>query len=77
MSKEYIFQDWYGKESSSYKTILEALSENRVFNIKLEQGKFRIKEGCDNFYDLYLTPEQMKELGEEIIALSLQANKDF
>lgn len=46
-------------------------NEGRVFSIvKNEDGTFEIWEGCDNYFHEKFTAEELRELGDEIIALS-------
>lgn len=54
-----------------YNTMLEALADQRVFGIGVEEdNKFTIQEGCDNYFEVELTKEQLILLGQEIIDLA-------
>ena len=51
-------------------TILDALSSCNVLDIeKLEDGKYRLWEGCDSYYFIDLTKEEIKDLGQELIKM--------
>jgi hypothetical protein len=66
-----------GLEPSEYQTVLEALVDNRVLSIKLEEnGLFRLREECDGFFLVRLTPEQLIALGNEIILTGFCAQKE-
>ena len=56
-------------------SILERLEKERVFEIFKFCGEstFNIIEGCDRFYGVGLTKQEMIQLGNEIIDM---ANKD-
>ena len=58
-----------------YETILDALKENRIFEIERIDGGFEITEGCDQYFRVRLTPEQLKALGEELMALAHTPNE--
>lgn len=56
-----------------YPTVLEALEENRVFSVKRQKGgRFRVQEECDRYYAAYLTPEQLRALGQELIEMAAE-----
>ncbi len=54
------------------KSILEILSENRIFCIEKYKGdeKFYIGECCDYYFTYPLTKDELKQLGQELIELS-------
>ena len=52
-------------------TISKALAENRVVKITpTGDGKFEVREMCDEYFGATLTAEQLAEWGRELIALS-------
>lgn len=62
-------------DGSSYEgegdTMIEALKYARIFSIKKQDnGKFKIKEKCDDYFYAYLTKEQLKDLAKELLELS-------
>ena len=53
--------------SGEGETILDCLSDARIFYIeKLENGKFKFTENCDEYFDAEMTKDQMKELIREL-----------
>lgn len=63
-----------GLEPSEYRTVLEGLADNRIVSFTLEEnGLFRVREECDGFFIVRLTPEQLIALGNEIILLGFCA----
>lgn len=48
------------------KTILEGLSENRIFSISKKDNKYFLLEKCDNYFSVELTKEQFEKLIEEL-----------
>ena len=58
----------YGRELMEYPTVLAGLSDNRILIIEREEdGRFRVSEGCDEYFSARLTPEQLAALGRELI----------
>ncbi len=52
-------------------TMLDALDGARIFSIKKATDKrFHIIEKCDDYFEAYLTKDELKDLGLELIALS-------
>lgn len=54
-------------------SILDLLKEERVLVIYYglqDEDKFTMFEGCDRFFGVDLTAEQMRQLGQEIIDLA-------
>lgn len=63
--------DQYGKKLLEYPTISEALADNRLVKItKLEDGRFEVKEMCDEWAVASLTREQLLAWAEELKALA-------
>ena len=61
----------YGREMLEYPTVLAGLSDNRVLKIEREEdGRFRVSEGCDEYFSARLTPEQLAALGRELIEMA-------
>jgi hypothetical protein len=52
--------------------MLDQLDKGRIFSIERHGEIFRITEGCDNYFWIDVTKEELYELGQEIknIALS-------
>jgi len=59
-----------GEYTDDYPTALEALKDLRILEIRSENGLFDVVEACDKWYGVMMTPAQLRQLGEEIIALS-------
>ena len=53
-------------------SILERLNfENaRIFDIKKVDGGFELTEGCDMYFDILLTANELRRLGNELIAIA-------
>jgi len=68
------------EETRDYQTALEAMEDLQIFKItKGTNGLFDIAEACDKWFGVMMTPAQLRQLGEEIIALSgnvTQEDKD-
>ncbi len=61
-------------DGGEFPTISAALSAKRVVSIALQKdGKFCIEEGCDGYYAVTLTPEQLIAWADEIKALAQRA----
>ena len=61
------------KESrvDEYKTMIAAVGDRNIFTVeKAEDGIFMLQEACDQYYELAITHEQLRALGEELIALA-------
>ena len=61
------------KESrvDEYKTMIAAVRDRNIFTVeKAEDGIFMLQEACDQYYELAITHEQLRALGEELIALA-------
>lgn len=60
-------------ESGEYPTVLEGLADNRILKITREpNGEFCLTEGCDDYFFVHLTSDQLSTLGHELIELSMQ-----
>lgn len=53
-----------------YETMLEALDVARVLRVSKINGRFGLMEGCDEFFSVDLSSEQLALLGNEFIALA-------
>lgn len=73
---KHTIQEWMnGKlQPVKYKTLLEALEDQRVMTVEAKDGGFEIGEACDNYFSVRVTPEQLRALGEELIALAHTPN---
>lgn len=62
--------DWEESE-----TLLGALKEARVFQVsQAESGPgFCVMEACDDYFNLFLAPEQLYQLGTELQQLAQSA----
>ena len=49
-------------------TMLAALANGSIFEVSRSRHGpgFRIEEACDHYHDLFLTPEQLYQLGTEL-----------
>lgn len=57
-------------------TVLGALDDARVFKVKAtEDGRFRFRELCDDYYRAILTREQVLLLADELRALVSGGNQ--
>lgn len=61
--------DWLGRDETA-ETMLEVVSACRVFEIVKHEGKFIIREKCDEYFGVTLTKEQLLALADEIKALA-------
>ena len=59
-----------------YETMLEALANQRVMTVEAKDGGFEVGEACDNYFSVRLTPEQLRQLAEELIALAHTSNAE-
>jgi hypothetical protein len=55
---------------TEYPTIFEALEDNRILKIERSDAGFILTEGCDEYFDIALTPEQLTMLGRELIEMA-------
>ena len=53
-----------------FESLLSAASESGVFTVEKHKDGFILTEACDNWHAIILTPDQLRLLGEELIALS-------
>ena len=76
MNMKYTFQEYYGGKDHpvEYETMLKAMKDQRIFEVEHKDTGFEISECCDGCFGVRLTPEQLKELGEELIALAHTPN---
>lgn len=52
-------------------SVLQKLENDSIFSIEVTQDNlFIIQERCDGYYDSTLTPAELRQLGEELIALA-------
>lgn len=58
-------------------TMLDLMDEKQIFFIRKEpDGTFIIEERCDTFYNARLSKDELRQLGQEIIALAESADDD-
>ncbi len=70
MSNESSQPDLPAAADREYDSALEALKEHRIIEITPIEGGFEVREGCARHFSVSLTPEQLRGLGEEIMALA-------
>ena len=64
-----IEDEW--SEPATYDTMLEAMEDRRVFNIKRrDDGRFDVVECCDSCFGLTVTREQLLALTREIAVIA-------
>jgi hypothetical protein len=60
----------YPGGDKSFETMLDALSESRIFSIeKNDDGSIVLVEACDEFFRVICAPEQIRALAHELPAL--------
>lgn len=63
-----------GNGTETADTMVEAVKNACVFTVKrMEDGRFRLRERCDRYFRVYLTPEQLLALADELRAMALGA----
>lgn len=71
MSKYLVDCDQHGLGPLEYPTVSEALADNRVVKItKREDGRFDVREMCDEWARANLTREQLLAWAEELKVLA-------
>lgn len=55
--------------------ILMKMATERVFGINARAGAVEIREACDNYFSLDLTPDEAELLAAEIIAVAKMARE--
>lgn len=49
--------------------LLDRIGADRVFDVyRTHDGQFEIIEGCDGYFSITLTADEMRHLGQELIA---------
>jgi hypothetical protein len=65
--------DWKNPKDSDCgigETMLDAVSNGRIFAVEARNSGFFIEEQCDNYFALRLTPAQLYQLGTELRELA-------
>ena len=65
--------DWENPKDSDCgigETMLDAVSNGRIFAVETRDSGFAIEEQCDNYFALRLTPAQLYQLGAELRELA-------
>jgi hypothetical protein len=65
--------DWENPRDSDCgigKTMLDAVSNGRIFAVEDRDFGFAIEEQCDYYFQLLLTPAQLYQLGTELRELA-------
>lgn len=60
--------------STEYGSVLEALGEERIFSVAVNENGFCFTEECDNYFDTTISKEQMLMLAAEIVDLANSAD---
>lgn len=68
--------EFYGEATLECSTVLEGLAKRMVLHVEKDGERFRVAEGCDNYYAARLTPAQLAVLGKELIELSETVSPD-
>jgi hypothetical protein len=53
-----------------FDSVLDALERENILKITQDADGFDVREGCDKWFWVLLSPDQLRLLGEELIALS-------
>lgn len=62
---------------AEYPTISKALDEQRIISItKCEDGRFELRERCDDYFAAYLPREQLVAWANELLALAGMPNDE-
>jgi hypothetical protein len=70
-TKAEVSQVGYKINDDTFDTLLLALADNRIVKIKkTADGNFRIREACDDYFSVELTPSQLTALGKELIDMA-------
>lgn len=60
----------YAERHGEIAPVLKTLEQRHVLTIeRLSNGNFDVREDCDQYYSVELTPEDLVRLGQELIAL--------
>ena len=51
-------------------TLLQRMTDKRIFSIRKVGDKFEICEDCDEHFDDHLTPDELRQLGKEIMEMA-------
>ena len=55
-------------------SILDGLYEKQVCSVsRMPDGRWRVEDRCDEYFAAILTTDQLRQWGEELIALSQKA----
>jgi hypothetical protein len=65
----YEVENCYGSRQH-YDTMLKAMDGCNIFTVEEDGGFFTIIEECDNCFEAKLTPDQLEQLGRELIDLA-------
>jgi hypothetical protein len=61
----------YGKEPLEYATVSEGLADNCVLKVeRLVDGRFKVIEMCDEWAMAFLTADQLRAWGHELINMA-------
>ena len=60
-----------GEDGCSGNNILDAIDNGRVFSVKkMDNGFFRIRERCDDYFQVYLSKDELFALAVELQELA-------
>ena len=51
-------------------SVIKFLADNNIFTIEKVRSFFVLTEGCDTYYSVPLTRDELRQLGEEIKRLA-------
>ena len=66
----------YGEEHLEYQTVSEGLADNRVVKVtRLDDGRFEVREMCDEWASARLTADKLRAWGQELIDMANARNQ--
>lgn len=74
--KQTIIQTGSPDTEGTADSMLDACEQFNIFAVREEGGFFFLSEKCDDYYEIKVTPEQLRLLGRELIALTDAPPKD-
>jgi hypothetical protein len=52
-----------------YDTMLQTIDDHNIFSIEPQGDNFILREECDGYFDLYLTPYEVRQLALELLEI--------
>lgn len=68
--KQTVIQTGPPDSEETADSMLDACEQLGIFAVHEEGGFFFLVERCDNYFEIKVTPEQLRLLGRELIALT-------